>query len=165
MDVWSKNIFKDIREVTKMAWLSPCNGSTSCKYKFWIRIYRISRISEDVFGLNKMFIYRGLLIIPTFRRCDDASAEGFEMKEASNNYLPTQTDDVIVNPTKSWFKTRWQQVNITLKPVGEKTRGIASLQVIKNPDGMDSQTMLFHCSINRGMCLYNKRTTARFAPT
>ena len=52
----------------------------------------------DVFGLSKMFIYRGLLIIPTFRRCDDASAEGFEMKDAHNNYLPFQTKDVIRNP-------------------------------------------------------------------
>jgi hypothetical protein len=52
----------------------------------------------DVFGLSKMFIYRGLLIIPTFRRCDDASAEGFEMKEAPNNNLPIRTNDVVANP-------------------------------------------------------------------
>ena len=53
------------------------------------------------FGLSEIVIYRGILLIPAFRQCDDASAKGFEMKEASNNYLPTQTDDVIVNPTKS----------------------------------------------------------------
>ena len=52
----------------------------------------------DVFGLSKMFIYRGLLIIPTFRRCDDASAEGFEVKEQSNNYLTIRTNVVIINP-------------------------------------------------------------------
>ena len=52
----------------------------------------------EAFGLSEMVIYRGILLIPTFRRCDNASAKGFEMKEAHNNYLPTQTDDVIVNP-------------------------------------------------------------------
>ena len=52
----------------------------------------------DVFGLSKIVIYRGLLIIPTFRRCDNASAEGFEMKEAPNNNLPIRTNDLTVNP-------------------------------------------------------------------
>ena len=52
----------------------------------------------DVFGLSEMVIYKRILLIPAFRRCDDASAEGFEMKEASNNYLPIRTNDVIVNP-------------------------------------------------------------------
>ena len=50
------------------------------------------------FGLSEMVIYRGLLIIPTSRLCDDASAEGFEMKEAPNNNLPIRTNDVVVNP-------------------------------------------------------------------
>jgi hypothetical protein len=45
-----------------------------------------------------MVIYREILLTPPFRRCVDASAKGFEMKEASNNKLPTQIEDVIVNP-------------------------------------------------------------------
>jgi hypothetical protein len=57
----------------------------------------------DVHPVNRSFEsgftgFRGLLIIPTFRRCDDASAKGFEMKEAPNNNLPIRTNDVVVNP-------------------------------------------------------------------
>jgi hypothetical protein len=51
----------------------------------------------DAFGLSEVVIYREILLIPTFRRCDDTSAKASEMKEASNNYLTIRTNDGIVN--------------------------------------------------------------------
>ena len=51
----------------------------------------------DAFGISKMVIYRGILLISNFRRCDNASVKAFEMKEASNNYLTIRTNDGIVN--------------------------------------------------------------------
>ena len=51
-------------------------------------------------------------------------------------------------------------INITLKPVWEKTRGIASLQVINNPDELDSLTVVFDFSINREMRLYHERANS-----
>ena len=46
----------------------------------------------------------------------------------------TQTEDLLFNPRNPenpWFKTRGKWINIPLKPVGEKTRGIASLRIWK----------------------------------
>ena len=48
------------------------------------------------------------------------------MEAACNKNLPTQTNDVIVNPENPDSKPGVRG-EFTLKPVGEKTRSIASL--------------------------------------
>ena len=60
----------------------------------------------------------------------NAAAGGRVMKVSFNSYLPTQPGDVIVNPrnpenpdSKPIF-----EIILYLRPVGEKTRSIASLQ-------------------------------------
>ena len=60
----------------------------------------------------------------------NAAAGGRVMKVSFNSYLPTQPGDVIVNPrnpenpdSKPIF-----EIIFYLRPVGEKTRSIASLQ-------------------------------------
>ena len=59
-----------------------------------------------------------------------AAAGGREMKALFNSYLHTLTNDVLVNPrnpvnldSKPIF-----EIILYLRPVGEKTRSIASLQ-------------------------------------
>ena len=87
-----------------------------------------------------MFIYRGLLIIPTFRRCDDASAEGFEVKEQSNNYLTIRTKDVIVNPTNLVnpdSKTQVKAGEFYIETCRGEDASIASLQSVKKPYQLD----------------------------
>ena len=90
----------------------------------------------------------------------EASTKSFEMKEASPNNLPTQIKDVIVNPINPENPDSKPGVGgkFILKPIGEKTRGIASLHVIEKPDGMDSPKFVCHCAVNRGMHLYHGRT-------
>jgi hypothetical protein len=55
-------------------------------------------MKDDVFGLELRVIGKGISFYTSFRRCVDASAKGLELKAPSNNNLPTQTIDVIVNP-------------------------------------------------------------------
>ena len=109
-----------------------------------------------------MVIYREILLTPTFRRCVNASAKGFEMKEASPNNLPNRIEDVIVNPRNPVNPDSKPGVEdkFILKPIGEKTRGITSLHVIEKPDGMDSPKFVCHCAVNRGMHLYHERMNA-----
>jgi hypothetical protein len=61
------------------------------------------------------------------------------MKEASNNKLPTQIEDVIVNPRNPVNPDSKPGVEdkFILKPIGEKTRGITSLHCIQKPHGID----------------------------
>jgi hypothetical protein len=66
---------------------------------------------------------------PFFSPMRNAAAGGHEMKAPFNSNLPYQTGDVIVNPrnpenpdSKPIFA-----IIFKLKPVGEKTRSIASL--------------------------------------
>ena len=59
---------------------------------------------EDYRGRLWIKLYghlRGILLIPAFRRCVDAPAKSFEMKEPSNNNLSTQTKDDKVNPVNT----------------------------------------------------------------
>ena len=81
------------------------------------------------------------------------------MKEASNNKLPTQIEDVIVNPINPENPDSKPGIEdkFILKPIGEKTRGIASLHGIQKPDEMDSPKFVCHCAVNRGMHLYHGR--------
>jgi hypothetical protein len=58
------------------------------------------------------------------------------MKEASPNNLPNRIEDVIVNPINPDSKPSVEDKFI-LKPIGEKTRGIASLHCIQKPYGID----------------------------
>ena len=88
---------------------------------------------EDYRGRLWIKLYghlRGILLIPAFRRCVDAPAKSFEMKEPSNNNLSTQTGGIIDNPENPVNPDSKPGVadKFILKPVGEKTRGIASLQ-------------------------------------
>ncbi len=60
-----------------------------------------------------------------------ASAKSFETKEPSNNILYYQTNDVIDNPENHVnpdSKPGASGLISKYRPVGEKTRGIASLQ-------------------------------------
>ena len=59
-----------------------------------------------------------------------ASTKSLEMKEPSNNNLSTQTGDVIDNPENPVNPDSKPRVEgeFILKPDGEKTRSIASLQ-------------------------------------
>jgi hypothetical protein len=92
----------------------------------------------------------------------EASTKSFEMKEPSANNLPTQIKDVIVNPQNPENPDSKPGVGgkFILKPIGEKTRGIASLHGIQKPDEMDSPKFVCHCAVNRGMHLYHGRTNA-----
>ena len=72
-------------------------------------------------------MYYPLFIFSPMR---NAAAGGRVMKVSFNSYLPTQPGDVIVNPrnpenpdSKPIF-----EIILYLRPVGEKTRSIASLQ-------------------------------------
>ncbi len=102
-----------------------------------------------------MVIYREIILTPTFRRCVDASAKGFEMKEASPNNLPNRIEDVIVNPINPDSKLGVGSKFI-LKPIGERTRGIASLHCIQQPHGIDL-TEECHRSGIKEMHLYHER--------
>ena len=81
-----------------------------------------------------MVIYRGILLISNFRRCDNASVKAFEMKEASNNYLPIRTNDLIVNPTNLEnpdSKTQVKAGEFYIETCRGEDASIASLQGIK----------------------------------
>jgi hypothetical protein len=55
-------------------------------------------MKEDVFGLNLMVICKWGSFYSLFRRCVAASAKCIELEAPSSNNLPTQTNDVMVNP-------------------------------------------------------------------
>jgi len=55
-------------------------------------------MKEDVFDLGGWVICKWGTFYTSFRRCGNASAKGLELKEPSNNNLPNQTIDVIINP-------------------------------------------------------------------
>jgi hypothetical protein len=57
-----------------------------------------------------------------------ASAKSFETKEPSNNILYYQTNDIIDNHVNPDSKPGASGLISKYRPVGEKTRGIASLQ-------------------------------------
>ncbi len=108
--------------------------------------------------MNFRVIRIWVLFYTSFRRCVDASAKGFEMKEASNNNLATQIEDVIVNLRNPDSKPGVEGKFI-LKPIGEKTRGIASLHCIQKPH-MIYLTEECHRSVIREMHLYHERANA-----
>ena len=102
-----------------------------------------------------MVIYREILLTPTFRRCVDASAKGFEMKEASPNNLPNRIEDVIVNPINPENPDSKLGVGskFILKPIGERTRGIASLHCIQQPHGIDLTEECHRSVIRKCICI------------
>ena len=57
----------------------------------------IYRIAEDVFGLAQWSFVEDYFI-PFFSPMRYASAKSLAMKAPFNNKLPTQTNDVIINP-------------------------------------------------------------------
>ena len=67
------------------------------------------------------------------------------MKEASNNYLPTQTDDLIVNPTNLENPDSKLQVKAGeyyIETYRGEDASIAFLQGIQKPDELDSLTVV-----------------------
>jgi hypothetical protein len=48
-----------------------------------------------------------------------------------------------------------------MKPIGTKTRSIASLYGIKKPEGMDDLVVGCHCTVIRVMYLYFDRANAK----
>jgi len=91
----------------------------------------------------------------------EASTKGFEMKEPSPNNLPNRIEDVICNPRNPVNPDSKPGVGgkFILKPIGEKTRGIASLHCIQKPHGIDL-TEECHRSGIREMRLYHERANA-----
>ena len=86
----------------------------------------------------------------------NASARGFEMKAPFNNNLPMSSNDVIVNPVNPVNPDSKSSASgkFILKPVGEKTRGIASLRKLLFFDFLNIIFGQFSCNLLKTL---NKR--------
>ena len=74
--------------------------------------------------------------------------------------VKTKTSSVILEILKILIQNQALGVNFNIKPVGEKTRGIASLHYKQKPNGLDDLIVGFHCFDNREMYLYHGRANA-----
>ena len=102
----------------------------------WIRIFRIN---HNVVSLGRKVIIKRYFHSQASRRCvTHRRKEGWKVILYEWPLHPYRRRLLqSCKSWKSWFKTRWQRVNITLKPIGEKTRSIATLQGIKKHDELD----------------------------
>ena len=71
-----------------------------------------------------------------------------------------KTSSVILEILKILIQNQALGVNFNIKPVGEKTRGIASLHGTTDPNGMDDLMVGFYCSVNREIHLNHEKVNA-----